>query len=241
MVYTPAPQLKKASNIRSEKTVSAKKRRDNGSGAQQSVEGFSNFLSREAENFQKDGFELTLLREQVDNLQRQLLEKEEALKSAEDSVKQMRAAHASVDELKNQLAEKETFLKSANSELYNAKINLADKQAALEKLNWEAKMSNRKVEELQDESVSMNLEVTALMQIFEELSKNSSASFPQNTSFQCFEPLPPIDQLDEIGMMKMEEARIRYMAAVAAMKENPSDESLAIAAEARQSLEAFVF
>ena len=73
-------------------------------------------------------------------------------------------------------------------------IKLADKQAALEKLEWEAKMSNRKVEELQDESVSMDLEITALMQIFEELSKNSSATHPDEkiTSFHYFEQSPPI-------------------------------------------------
>ena len=48
--------------------------------------------------------------------------KEEALKSAEDSVKQMTAAYASINELKHRLAEKETLIKSANSELYNAKV-----------------------------------------------------------------------------------------------------------------------
>ena len=48
--------------------------------------------------------------------------KEEALKSAEDSVKQMNAAYASVNELKHQLAQKEALIKSANSELYNAKV-----------------------------------------------------------------------------------------------------------------------
>jgi len=42
-------------------------------------------------------------------------------------------------------------------------------------------------------------------------------------------------------MMKMEEARIRYLAALASAKENPSDESLALVAEARRRLQAFAF
>lgn len=249
MVYTPTPaHLKKASDSRGRKTVSAKKRRDIGNDSLQknqddAMNDFSKFSSREAENVQKDGFELALLREQIENLQRKLLEKEEELKSAEDSIKQMHEAYASINDLKHQLAEKEALIKSTNSELYNAKIKLADKQAALEKLNWEAKMSSRKAEELQDEFVSMDLEITALMQIFEELSKNTSAAYPRNkiASLHYFEPLPPIDQFDEIDMMKMEEARIRYVAALAAAKDNPSDESLATVAEARQKLEALAF
>lgn len=248
MVYTPTPaQLKKVSDPRVRKTVSTKKRRDLGNNVQQgnqdlTVDEFSNFSSREVEIVQKDRFELSLLREQVDSLQRKLLEKEEALKSSEDSVKQMNAVCASINEMRNQVTEKEALIKSSNSELYNAKIKLADKQAALEKLEWEAKMSNRKVEELQDEFVSMDLEITALMQIFEELSRNSSVVHRDDkiTSFHYFEQISPIDHIDEIDAMKMEEARTHYLAALAAAKENPCDESLAIAAEARQRLQAFV-
>lgn len=42
-------------------------------------------------------------------------------------------------------------------------------------------------------------------------------------------------------MQKMEEAQRAYLAAVAAAKENPSEESLAVAAEARLRLQAFAF
>lgn len=42
-------------------------------------------------------------------------------------------------------------------------------------------------------------------------------------------------------MQKMEDARKEYVAAVAAAKENPSEESLAGAAKARLKLQAFVF
>lgn len=70
---------------------------------------------------------------------------------------------------------------------------LADKQAALEKLNWEAKMSNRKVEELQGNVVSMDLEIAALVQLFEKLTENDSAAYPVDSIAAAFdfEPLPP--------------------------------------------------
>ncbi|ONK69365.1 uncharacterized protein A4U43_C05F22090 [Asparagus officinalis] len=242
MVYTPTPaQLKKVSDSRSRKTTPGKKQRDNGNKLQHGNQGGS--VDDCSENVQKDRFELTLLREQVDSLQRKLLEKEEALKTAEDSAKQMNMAYVSINELRHQVAEKDALIKSANSELYNAKIKLADKQAALEKLEWETKMSNRKAEELQDEFVSMDLEITALMQIFEELSKNSTAASSDDkiTSLHYFEHISPIDSVDEMDLMQMEEARSHYLAALAAAKENPSDESLAIAAEARQRLQAFAF
>lgn len=118
-----------ASHSRGRKSVSAKKKRDIANNAQQgnpdgAVDDFSGVSFREEENVQKDSFELTLLREQVENLQRLLLEKEEALRSAEDSVKQMHAACSSINELKQQLAEKETLIKSANAELCNTKVHL---------------------------------------------------------------------------------------------------------------------
>lgn len=68
---------------------------------------------------------------------------------------------------------------------------LADKQAALEKLEWEAKMSNRKIEELQGDVDSMDFEITALMKAFEKLSENDSATYSENgiSSSLEFEPL----------------------------------------------------
>ncbi|RRT66224.1 hypothetical protein BHE74_00041334 [Ensete ventricosum] len=49
-----------------------------------------------------------------------------------------------------------------------------------------------------------------------------------------------MDETDENGMQKMEEARIAYVAAVATAKENPSEESIAAAAEARVHLQAYL-
>lgn len=49
------------------------------------------------------------------------------------------------------------------------------------------------------------------------------------------------DDIDEMEMRKMEEAREAYIAAVQAAKENQDEESLAIAARARLHLQSFVF
>ncbi|KAJ6814318.1 uncharacterized protein M6B38_116215 [Iris pallida] len=249
MVYTPTPsQLKKVNDPRGRKTVSSKKQRDLGDSIQKdnqdAADDVSTFSSRAEEDHLKERHELTMLRQQVNDLQKKLLEKEEALKYAKESLNQMNASYASVDELRHLISEKESLIKSTNSQLYNAKIMLADKQAALEKLQWEAKMSNRKVEELQDDVVSMELEVTALMQIFQELSNKDSVGYHDHdiTYFDNFDPLPPLqDKVDEVDLVKMEEARTCYLAAVALAKEDPSDESLAAAAAARQRLQSFVF
>lgn len=49
------------------------------------------------------------------------------------------------------------------------------------------------------------------------------------------------DNIDEIQIEKMEEARAAYIAAVAAAKDNPTFDSLSAAADARSRLRAFVF
>ncbi|XP_010943295.1 protein MICROTUBULE BINDING PROTEIN 2C isoform X1 [Elaeis guineensis] len=251
MVYTPAPsQPKKNAELRGGKTaqsISAKKRRDRAENFQRddTVDDISFFSSRvlPAENVQKEREELTMLREQVSELHKKLSEKDEELKSAENSIIQMNAVNATLDELRRQVAEKDSMIRSTNSQLYNAKIMLADKQAALEKLNWEARMSSRKVEELQGNVVSMDLEIAALTQLFEKLTKNDAAAYSDDSIAAAFdfEPLPPTDNIDEIQIEKMEEARAAYIAAVAAAKENPTDDLLTAAAEARLRLQAFVF
>lgn len=48
------------------------------------------------------------------------------------------------------------------------------------------------------------------------------------------------NEIDDIEIEKMEEARTYYRAAVAAAKENPTEESLATAAEARLRLQALL-
>jgi predicted nucleic acid-binding Zn-ribbon protein len=51
---------------------------------------------------------------------------------------------------------------------------LADKQASLEKLEWEVKTSNKKVEDLQGDVSNMEFEISSLMALFEKISENAS-------------------------------------------------------------------
>uniref|UniRef100_A0A6V7QQU7 Protein MICROTUBULE BINDING PROTEIN 2C n=1 Tax=Ananas comosus var. bracteatus TaxID=296719 RepID=A0A6V7QQU7_ANACO len=249
VVYTPAPsQSKKAADTKAGRTahsISAKKRRDHGENAQKSNQDADNgddysIILSKAMAAEKDREEMAMLREQISDLQKKLLEKDEALKSAENTVNQMSASYGILEE---QVAEKDSLLKSTTSQLQNAKILLADKQAALEKLEWEAKMSNRKIEELQGDVDSMDFEITALMKAFEKLSENDSATYSENgiSSSLEFEPLQlAVDEIDNDEIQKMEEERAAYVAALTAVKENPSDDFLSKAAEARLRLRAFV-
>ena len=71
---------------------------------------------------EKDKEELIALREQVEDLQRKLAEKDELLKSAEISKSQMSAVHDKLDELKQQAAEKDSLIKSTQLQLSDAKV-----------------------------------------------------------------------------------------------------------------------
>ncbi|XXG72738.1 hypothetical protein AAC387_Pa07g1768 [Persea americana] len=206
------------------------------------ADDFSIFSSRSLV-VEKDREELIKLQEQVEDLLKKLEEKDEVLKIAENSLNQMSSVHVKLDELKRQVAEKDSILKTTHLQLSNAKIKLADKQAALEKLEWEAMTSNRKVEKLQEDLGSMKDEIAAFTRLFEELAKSDSTTYAQEKNTYRFplDGLPQIEPINEIDMQKMEEARRAYVAAVAAAKENPSEESLAVAAKARLKLQAFAF
>lgn len=72
---------------------------------------------------------------------------------------------------------------------------LAEKQAALEKLEWEAKVSSTKVEELQVDVTSMDAEVSALMKLFRKITENDRAPSPRDRTDDLSLECEPI-QLD---------------------------------------------
>lgn len=184
------------------------------------------------------------LREQVDDLQRQLFEKDDLLKSAEVSKNQITAAHAKLDELMRQTAEKDSLIRSTQLQLSDVKIKLADKQAALEKIQWEAMTSNKKVEKLQEDLDSMQGDISSFMLLFEDLSKNDCTNkYAEEYDIEPYHigRVPYIDDMDEEEMERMEEAREAYIAAVSAAKEKQDEESIAVAERARLHLQSFVF
>ncbi|KAA8541080.1 hypothetical protein F0562_025043 [Nyssa sinensis] len=144
--------------------------------------------------------------------------------------------------LREQAVEKDSIIKSTQLQLSDAKIKLADKQAALEKLQWEAMTSNRKVEKLQDDLNSMRGEISSFMQLFEGLEKSDSTISSEDYDVTPYhlDCVPYIDDLDEMEMQKMEVAREAYIAAVAAAKERQDEDSIAAAASARLHLQSFV-
>lgn len=71
---------------------------------------------------EKDLEELVALREQVEDLQKKLSEKDELLKASEASKNDVAAVHSKLDELKLQAAERDSLLKSAQRQLSDAKV-----------------------------------------------------------------------------------------------------------------------
>ncbi|KAJ7978778.1 Movement protein binding protein 2C [Quillaja saponaria] len=254
MIYTKTPSresvIKKITDPKGRnvaQSIPMKKKRDHGddqvknTSSNLDADRFSIFSSRALAS-EKDREELVILKEQLEELQRKVLEKDELLKSAENSRTQMNAINAKLDELKRQGAEKDLLLKSTQLQLSDEKIKLADKQAALEKIHREASTANTKVEKLQEELDSRQREISSFMLLLEGLTKNDSAPYADAYDLTPYDMghLPSIDELDDMEMQKMEEARKAYVAAVAAAKEKQDEESIATAASARLHLQSFV-
>uniref|UniRef100_A0ACD6ANA4 Uncharacterized protein n=1 Tax=Avena sativa TaxID=4498 RepID=A0ACD6ANA4_AVESA len=248
LVYTPAP-AKKGGELKSAKTpqtVSAKKRRDpigdvGKDTTPDSNEDNGSVASMVLETKPKDISDVGALREQIEELQKQLLKKEEALRCAESTVSEMNAVYSTIDELRRQVAEKEALLKYNNSQLHSVKITLADKQAYLEKLEWEVKTSNKKVEDLQGDVSNMEFEISSLMALFEKISENVSGDcYDGSIPSYELEELQSVSEIDKIEVDKIEQERVTYAEALAAARENPNEEHLSSVAEARSRLQVLV-
>lgn len=88
------------------------------------AENFSIFSSRTLLS-EKDREELMALRDQVEDLKRQLSEKDELLKSAELSKNEMASIQTKFDEIKSEAAEKDSLIKSTQLQLSDAKAWLS--------------------------------------------------------------------------------------------------------------------
>lgn len=67
-------------------------------------------------------------------------------------------------------------------------IKLADKQAALEKIQWEVMTSNSKVEELQEQLKSSQGDVSSFMLLLESLTKNDCNDRLKDYSLSLYLP-----------------------------------------------------
>lgn len=238
---TPSRDSKKKDDSRNKNAVKSTHRKKQSD----KKHGLPHQLSASSVNMaaKQDTQELRVLREELEDLWRKLVEKDELLKSAEASKNQKSSLQSQVDELKHCVAKKDSVIKTTQQQLNDAKIQLADKQASLEKLQWEAKTSDQKVEKLREELNSTHSQVSSLMLLFEGLSKDQpiAPAVDYDTEPLCLECLPEIDDMEESEMQKMEEATQAYLAALAIAKETQDEESLAAAARARLHLQSFVF
>uniref|UniRef100_A0A7N0T173 Uncharacterized protein n=1 Tax=Kalanchoe fedtschenkoi TaxID=63787 RepID=A0A7N0T173_KALFE len=204
----------------------------------------SSLLSQNALEAEKDREEIKALNDQLEDLRRKLLEKEELLSAAEISGNQLTSAQEKLNELQYQMREKDSMLKAFERQLSDTKIKLAERQAALEKIQWEAVTSNKQVEKLQEDLKTAELEMSAFTILLEGSIKND------NSIYTVDYDLTPHwtnhgseivnDDIDELDLQKMEEARKVYLAAVAAAKECQDEESLAAVASARFHLQSFI-
>ncbi|KAL5102074.1 hypothetical protein RYX36_006401, partial [Vicia faba] len=107
-----------------------------------------------------------------------------------------------------------------------------DKQAALEKINWEMMTSNKKVEKLQEDLDYMQVDVSTFTLLLESLVDTDTAmcTGDYDTKPYIFNHVLEIDDMDEMEWQKMEEARKAYIVAVAVSKEKQDEEEFIVAA-----------
>ncbi|OIT33181.1 PREDICTED: kinesin-related protein 4-like [Nicotiana attenuata] len=252
MTYTKMPSreslYKKTSEAKGRnagQSTATKKHRDQNKNVSSSqdecAENFSTPSSRSSLT-EKDREELMTLREKVEDLQKKLLEKDELLKEAEILKNEITATNAELDEMKKDISEKDFLVKTTQVQLSDAQVKLADKKAAVEKLEWEAMTSSKEAERLQEDLDSLQGEISSFMQFVHALTEND----PRASAEEC-DAIPyswdqnvEIDQLNERDLQKMEKAREAYIAAVAAAKENPDEASLSAASTARSYLQSLV-
>uniref|UniRef100_A0A7N0V149 Uncharacterized protein n=1 Tax=Kalanchoe fedtschenkoi TaxID=63787 RepID=A0A7N0V149_KALFE len=224
--YVPGKEL----SILGEKDRSQSCRKDGGGVADSSSDLFQKALEAE-----KNREEINVLNVQLEDLRQKLLEKDELLKAAEISRNQLTAAQGELNELQFQIGKKDSMLKAVERQLSDAKIKLAERQAALENIQWEAMASNKQVEKLQGDLKTAELEMSAFTILLEGLTNNDNAAYTEDYDVTPHWMNRPseIDDIDELDLQKLEDARNAYLAALAAAKECQDEESIAAAAIAR--------
>ncbi|KAL2482096.1 movement protein binding protein 2C [Forsythia ovata] len=248
MICTKMPTreslYKKVAGKNAAQSIPTKKQRDQNKNVVNFQDGcaddFSIFSSSSLFS-EKDRQELASLREQVEDLQRKLSEKDELLKSVELSKKEMASIHTELDKLKNEDAEKDYLIKSTQLQLSDTKTKLADKQAAVEKLHWEATTSNKKVEKLQEDLELVQGDISSMMLLIQGLTKSDafSAEDYDDVSYPLDEN-HDLDDLNEVEMQKLEAAREAYIAAVTAAKSKQEEGSIAAVTSARLRLQSLI-
>ncbi|CAN4115448.1 unnamed protein product [Withania somnifera] len=252
MIYTKMPSRESLY-----KKTSETKRRNAGqsTATKKHKEQIKNVGSNQdgcAENFQmsssrsslteQDRVELVSLKEQVEDLQKKLLEKDELLKETDFLKNEIKAAYAELDEMKKDISEKDFSLISTQVLLSGVQVKLADKKSAVEKLEWEAMTSNNKVEKLQEDVDRVQGEISSFMQFVQALTESDSRGLTEEYDVipYLWDQSVEIDYLNEMEMLKVEEAREAYTAAVVAAKENQDEAHLSAAAAARSYLQSLV-
>lgn len=120
-------QVSTTRSVQGTKSISAKKQKSPSEVAatmKKAPNGIHSSASKPlvARNLKKEREELILLQGQVSEMEKKLVEKEEALKLAHNSIDQMSTVSDALEDVRRQLDEKEFMVISASSELNEAKV-----------------------------------------------------------------------------------------------------------------------
>lgn len=245
VIYTKTPSreslYKKASEAKGRNTTQQNFKRKENRSVGSNLDGCGDLLSRSSLS-ENEREELLALRKQVEDLQRQVLEKDELLKEFEDSKIEMASLHSKLEEIQKELAKKDSLLESTQIQLSDVKVKLADKQAAVEKLEWEATTSIKKAEKLEKDLEAVREEISSFVKSVGELSKSNTthAEDDLDDHYLWGHQLNQMDDLNEMEMRKLEAAQEAYVAALAVDKERKDELSIAEALAARKQMQSLL-
>lgn len=157
--------------------------------------------------------QMTFLYAKIDELKRQVAERETLIK----------AATLQLSDVNGKLAQKQAAVEKVQLELATSNEKVEELQEEMESVQGEKAAFMRLFENL------MTVDCTASAEAYD-----SVPSYSDQLPCSC------IDDTDEKKMQDMEAARKEYISALAAAKESQDEDLLAIAAQARLRLQTFV-
>lgn len=193
--------------------------------------------------------EILQLQSQIEQLELKLHE-ETHLQAAENSARQteLLQLQANIDGLQKQISEKEQEIQTAQEELSDKQYEVVGLHSLLEKAEAGVQASNTKASKVEEELNGLQCQVATLFfrmqnisKSFEDVDERESAttSCGSSVGMRTMGQTSPF-QVDDLEADRVELTRRKYLAALIAAREYPSEEVLSLVAVLRAQLQAFV-
>lgn len=189
--------------------------------------------------------EIIQLRSKVEQLEQKLHEKECQLQAAEKNAQKIHfQLNAKAERLQNQVQQKDQAIQKIQIQLFEKQLEVVSLQSLLRKAEVNMQASSMKASSLEEELNGLQCQVGSLLFLVQSHS-SSSENDPAIEEAVCDMPLMVVDEMalsqpQELEEEHMDMARRKYLAALIAARENPSEEMLSLVAVLRTQLQELV-